>query len=328
MSMALKREERPSEQPLDLKMISEAAGKLVKEVSSIVVGKKQVIEMLLTATLCEGHTLLEGPPGIAKTLLARTFASALGGRFVRIQMTPDLLPSDIVGVNVYNARDGSFTLRKGPIFANVVMADELNRASPKAQAALLEAMQEKQVTIEGVTLPLERPFIVLATQLPYGAVGAYPLTEVQIDRFAFKLDVDYPSLQEEIEIISRIDEIEQAKVEQVLEVEEAVALTESAKEIHVSSKVEEYITSLVQGLRGREGVKLGPSPRGSIWTLKAARVKAMLEGRDFVIPDDVKAIAPYALNHRIVLEPELEAEGVSAKGLIEEALAKTPVPKI
>jgi len=326
--MESNRGSKPSEMNLDLKAVSEAAGKLVKEVSSIIVGKKQTIEMLLTATLCEGHTLLEGPPGIAKTLLARTFARALGGSFVRIQMTPDLLPSDITGVNVYNPRDGSFTLRKGPIFANVVMADEFSRASPKAQAALLEAMQEKQVTIEGVTLPLGRPFIVLATQVSPGTTGTYPLTEVQIDRFAYKLDVDYPSVEEEIEIISRIDEIERAKVEKVLGVEQAVALMELAKGIYVSNKVKDYVVVLVQGLRRREGVKLGPSPRGSICIFKAARVKAMLEGRDYVIPDDVKAMAPYALSHRIVLEPELEAEGVTAKELIDEVLTKTPVPKL
>jgi len=168
----------------------------------------------------------------------------------------------------------------------------------------------------------------LATQLPYGAGGTYPLTEVQIDRFAYKLDVDYPSMEEEVEIISRIDEIEKANVEQVLEVEQAVALIESAKEIHVSNKVKEYITNLVQGLRRREGVKLGPSARGSIWIFKAARVKAMLEGRDYVIPDDVKALALYALSHRIILEPELEAEGVTVNELIQEALTKTPVPKL
>lgn len=316
------------DEALDLAIVSKAAKELTEEVARVIVGKKQAIEMLLTALLCEGHVLLEGPPGIAKTLLAKTFASALGGSFVRIQMTPDLLPSDIIGVNVYNPRKGDFALRKGPIFANIVMADELNRASPKAQAALLEAMQERQVTIEGVTLPLERPFMVLATQLPYGTAGTYPLTEVQMDRFAFRLDVDYPSAEEEIEIISRIDEIEEAKVKKVLSVEKAVALINLAKEIHVSSKVKAYITDLIHRLRGREGVKLGPSPRGSIWIFKAARVKAMLEGRDYVIPDDVKAVAPYALSHRLVLEPEVEAEGVTAKELIEEALSKTPVPKL
>ena len=320
--------EEKAEEALDLTDVSKAAKELINEVSNVIVGKKQVIEMLLTALLCEGHALLEGPPGVAKTLLAKTFASALGGTFIRIQMTPDLLPSDIIGVNVYNPRKGDFTLKKGPIFANVVMADELNRASPKAQAALLEAMQERQVTIEGVTLPLERPFIVLATQVPYGAAGTYPLTEVQIDRFAFKLDVDYPSSSEEIEIISRIDEIEKAKVKQVLTIEKAIKLIELAKEIHVSSKVKSYIAELINGLRNREGIKLGPSPRGSIWIFKAARVKAMLEGRDYVIPDDVKAVAPYVLSHRIVLEPEVEAEGVSAKELIQEALSKTPVPKL
>jgi len=320
--------EEKSREALDLAEVSKAAKELTKEVSKVIVGKTQVIEMLLTALLCEGHALLEGPPGIAKTLLAKTFANTIGGGFIRIQMTPDMLPSDIIGVNVYNPRRGDFTLRRGPIFANVVMADELNRASPKAQAALLEAMQERQVTIEGVTLPLERPFIVLATQLPYGMAGTYPLTEVQIDRFAFKLEMEYPSPKEETEIISRIDEIESAKVKQILTAEKAMALIELGKRIYVADRVKEYITDLIDGLRRREGVKLGPSPRGSIWTYKASRVRAMLEGRNYVIPDDVKAVAPYALSHRIVLEPEAEAEGVTAKELIREALSKTPVPKL
>jgi len=297
------------------------------EASKVVVGQRTVMEGLLIALLAGGHVLLEGMPGLGKTLMSKTFARMLGGSFKRVQMTPDLLPGDILGVNVYNPASGSFSLKKGPVFANILMVDELNRASPRTQSALLEAMQERQVTIEGVTLPLERPFMVVATQLPYGSVGTYPLTEVQLDRFAFKLEVKHPSEAEELEIMSRVDEIEEAEVKTMLTQPEALRLMLEARGIHVSDRVKSYILSLVNHVRGDERVRVPPSPRASIWLMRGARARALMEGRDYAIPDDVKALAEPALGHRVVLTPEAEAAGETPLTVIRSALESTAVPK-
>ena len=297
------------------------------EVSSKVVGKKDIIETLSIALLSEGHVLLEGSPGTGKTFIATCFTKALGGEFRRLQMTPDLLPADILGTSVFNPKDASFHIKKGPIFTNVLFCDELNRATPKTQAALLEAMQERQVSIEGQTFPLPRPFLVIATQVPFGGAGTYPLTEVQIDRFAFKVKVEYPSFSEEMEIMSRIDEFEALEVSARAKIKELLKEIEKVKKIHVSDRVKEYIVTLVEGIRKREFVRLGPSPRASIWLFKGARARAYLQGRDYVIPDDVKALAPHVLSHRIILTPEAEMEEISQNDVIQEALRETPVKK-
>jgi len=308
----------------------EAASKIhmIREgVGRVIVGKEDVVDALLVAFIAEGHVLLEGVSGIGKTLLARSFAQAIGGKFKRIQMTPDLLPADIVGTNVYNPKDGSFSLRRGPIFANVILADELNRATPKVQAAFIEAMQERQVTIEGNTLPLERPFMVIATQMPYGTAGTFPLTEVQMDRFAYRIDVGYPTEDEEVEVVSRIDLIEWLNVDPVMISDEMIELVELAKSIYVHERVKRYIVNMVSKVRGSPYVRSGPSPRASIWLFKGSRVRALLEDREYVIPDDVKALASHVIPHRVQLKPEAEAEEVSVKKLIEETLKETPVPK-
>ncbi len=312
---------------MELSEIQEKLAHVRKEVEQVIVSLDEVVDALLVALLSQGHVLLEGLPGLGKTTLAKTFAHAVGGEFKRIQMTPDLLPADVLGVNVYNQKDATWNLRKGPVFANVVLADELNRASPKVQSAFLEVMQERQVTIEGETLPMKLPFMVIATQIPYGEAGTYPLTSVQMDRFAYKMSLDYPSVDDEVEIISRIDEIERANLDPVLQPHEVMELMEQAGSLYVHNRVRRYIVDLVSMLRGNHQVKAGPSPRASIWLLKGARVRAMMEGREYVIPDDVKALALNALRHRVELSPQAEVNEVSVESLVAEALEATTVPK-
>lgn len=307
-------------------MSSEVLNKIVSEVSRFIVGKKDAIEMLLIALLSEGHILLEGPPGTAKTLMAKTFAQAIGAKFSRIQMTPDTLPADILGTMVYNFRDGAFYLKKGPIFANIILVDELNRAPPKTQSAFIEVMQEKQVTIEGASHPVERPFLVLATQMPYGAAGTYPLTDVQRDRFAYNVRVSHAPPDEEMEILARIDEIESGAVNQVASIDEILEAIESARSVYVSEAVRKYIVDIVVGLRSNHALVDGPSARASIWLMKASKAHALIYGRDYVIPDDVKAVAPHVLRHRIILRREL-LEEIDEERVLREALTATPVPK-
>jgi MoxR-like ATPase len=306
---------------LSLELISEAK----KEFGRILIGKEEDFDLLMTSLITQGHILIEGPPGIGKTTAAKTFAKIIGGRFIRIQMTPDLLPADVIGSYVYNQKKGDFELRKGPIFANILMLDELNRATPRLQAALLEAMQERQVSIEGTTLQLPNPFLVIATQLPYGALGTYPLSEVQIDRFAFRLEGSNPPKEVERRILERIDEIESYSPNSVIEERHIEELEELARKVHVSDGLMEYILNIIDYLRKDERVKAGPSPRGGIWLMKACRAWALLDGRDFVIPDDVKALAHYVLDHRLTISPELDE--VSPNDLVEEALRKVSVPK-
>jgi len=300
---------------------------IFQEVSSKVVGKKRLIEALFLALLSEGHILLEGIPGVGKTFIASCFSRAIGGDFHRLQMTPDLLPADIVGTSVFNLKDSRFDIRKGPVFTNVLFCDEFNRATPKAQAALLEVMQERQVSIEGITFSLPRPFIVIATQIPFGSAGTYPLTEVQIDRFAFKIKVDYPSFPEEMEIVSRIDELEAPTISARAKLEDFLGGIAKVKKTYVSDRVKEYVVMLVDSIRKKDLVRMGPSPRASIWLFKGARARAYLQGRDYVTPDDVKMIAPFVLSHRVVLAPEAEVEEIPGDSLIQEALRETVVKK-
>ncbi|RLE15282.1 magnesium chelatase [Candidatus Aerophobetes bacterium] len=300
---------------------------ILEEITSKVIGKGRIIEALLVALLSEGHILLEGNPGTGKTFIASCFAKAIGGNFHRLQMTPDLLPADILGTSVFNPKEATFQIRKGPVFTNILFCDELNRATPKAQAALLEVMQERQVSIEGETFPLPSPFVVIATQIPFGGAGTYPLTEVQIDRFAFKIEIDYPSFSEEMEIISRIDELEAPEIRARAKPEDLLVEIDRVKKVHISDRVKEYILMLVDGLRKKDSVRIGPSPRASIWLFKGARARAYLQGRDYVIPDDVKQIAPFVLSHRVVLAPEAEMEEISEDMLIQQALKETLVKK-
>jgi len=301
--------------------------KIISETQKFIIGKKDVIEMLLVALISEGHILLEGPPGTAKTLMTKTFAQTIGAKFTRIQMTPDTLPADILGTMVYNVKTSEFYLKKGPIFSNIILVDELNRAPPKTQAAFLEVMQEKQVTIEGNTYPIEKPFLVLATQIPYGSPGTYPLTEVQTDRFAYKIKISHPTPEEEIQILEKIDYIETEPVKQVATKEEILKLIEETKKVYVSEPVKKYIVDLVTSLRNNHNIlEEGPSTRASIWMMKASRAYALINGRNYVIPDDVKTIAPHVLRHRIQLRKE-EIEEINEEQIIQETLSITPVPK-
>jgi MoxR-like ATPase len=302
------------------------AERIISEVQRFIVGKKEVIKMMLIALISEGHILLEGPPGTAKTLMAKTFAQATGLDFARIQMTSDTLPADILGTVIYDVRSGDFHVRKGPIFANIVLVDELNRAPPKTQAAFLEVMQERQVTIEGVSHPVDRPFLVLATQMPYGSPGTYPLSEVQVDRFAYKVRVSYATPEEEVKILEMADLIEAGQVRQVAGKKQVLELVEEARKVYVSAPVRQYIVDLVTGLRKNHALLEGPSARASIWMMKAGRAHALISGRSYVIPDDVKAVAPHVLRHRLQLRREI-VEEVSEDQVVEEFLSITPVPK-
>jgi len=303
---------------------------VIAEVEQAVVGKSGVLSMVMAAVLSGGHVLFEDYPGLGKTLIARSFARTLGLDFKRIQFTPDLLPGDITGGYVFNRSKNKFELRRGPVFTNILLADEINRASPKTQSALLEAMQEGQVTLEGETLPLPEPFIVLATQNPIEYEGTFPLPEAQLDRFMLKLSVGYPSIEEEREILRRRRQRMQDEVVllQVLKPKQLPALRTVVETVHVDLDIENYITALIHGTRVDRRVSVGASPRGSLAFLKLARANAALEGRDYVIPDDVKRFATAVLSHRLILQPEYWMSQSMNNDVIHDVLEKTPVPVI
>ncbi len=306
---------------------TELCQKVLAEVSKVIVGKEELKQILLVALLAGGHVLIEGLPGTAKTKLARTFAEVIGGEFKRVQFTPDLLPADITGFYLYSP-DGSSRLIKGPIFANILLADELNRATPRTQSALLEAMQEYQVTIERETYSLPQPFMVIATQQEAGAEGTYPLTNVQADRFLLRSQSSYSSKEEEKEVIANIDRIEEPQVGVVATLDEVKEAQEVARRVHVSGEVVEYIASLIQALRADPDVDWGPSVRAGIALYKCSRVLALLDGRDFVIPDDVKHLFLSAVEHRFRVRPEAEMDEVTPRVILERVLEKVPVPKV
>lgn len=308
-----------------------ALGKrVIGEVERVIVGKRLLLEKIMAAVLAGGHILLEDYPGLAKTLIAKSLAVVLGLHFKRIQFTPDLLPGDITGSYIYDRAQGRFELRKGPIFANIILADEINRASPKTQAALLEAMQEQQVSLEGETMKLPEPFIVVATQNPIEYEGTFPLPEAQLDRFLMKLSVGYPSLEEEQEILRRRRErrSDEFQLEQVTNAKEILEMREIIESIHVEPDLERYIVALIAETRRDTRISVGASPRGSLAVLKLARARAALEGRSYVLPDDVKAFAKPALIHRLILEPDLWMKRHAADEIIDSIVGSIPVPVI
>jgi MoxR-like ATPase len=303
------------------------SSQFAEEVSKKVIGREDAIKLMLVSLLSQGHVLLEGNPGLGKTTLAKAFSETIGAEFHRIQMTPDTLPADILGTYVFDQRNASFEFRKGPIFGNVILVDELNRATPKAQAGLLEAMQERQVSLEGQTMKFDEPFIVLATQVPFGSPGTYPLSEVQADRFAFSVFLGYPSFENELKIIGSIDAIERTECAEVMSSTDVLRAVESAKGVYVSDPAKKYIISLVTELRRSPTLRIQPSTRASIALMKGARALALIEGRDHVLPDDVKFLAPYVFHHRIFLSSEAEADEVTPHSIVEGVLEKVPVPK-
>ncbi len=316
---------------LTAEQVAELSARVISEVEKAVVGKRAVLNQIMAAFLCSGgHILLEDYPGLAKTLIANSFATALGLGFNRIQITPDLLPGDITGGYVFDSKQNLFQLRKGPLFTNIVLADEINRASPKTQSALLEAMQEYQVTLEGETLPLPHPFIVIATQNPIEYEGTFPLPEAQLDRFMVKLSVGYPDLDQEAEILKRRAERKQDVVAltPVITPQVFLAMRAAVEEVHVHPDVQRYIVCLVAATRRQDQVAVGSSPRGSLALLKLARATAALQGRDFVIPDDVKQFCQPALAHRLVMDPSLWGSKKSDSAVVDQVIASIPVPVI
>ena len=307
---------------------------IMTEIERVVVGQRDLLERMLIGLLCDGHILLEGLPGLAKTTAVKTLAACIRTAFQRIQFTPDLLPADILGTQIYRPDTATFEIKKGPIFHNVILADEINRAPAKVQSALLEAMQERQVTIGETTFALERPFLVLATQNPIEQEGTYPLPEAQIDRFMLKVRVDYPSAEEEKEIMSRVNRNAAVQVDGVADVSHIDAARETMTSIHMEEKITEYIVRITRATRSPEdsGMDIGPmiaygaSPRASIWLEQAARAHAFMSGRGYVTPQDVKSMAPDVLRHRIILSYEAEAEGKSADDLISVVLDRIEVP--
>jgi MoxR-like ATPase len=313
---------------MTIEELAEHCDRIVTEVERAVVGKRDPLELVLIGLLADGHVLMEDYPGLAKTLIARSFAQVADLDFARIQFTPDLMPSDVTGSSIYNQRTSDFEFKPGPIFTNLLLGDEINRAPPKTQAALLEAMQERQVTIEGRTSRLGPPFLVIATQNPIEYEGTYPLPEAQLDRFLLRLSVGYPSRDDEWQILERrleraVDEVE---LETVVGRDELLEMQRAVEEVYVSESVGRYMVDLVAATRENARIQVGASPRGSLALLKVSRCRAALAGRDFVTPEDVKAVAVPALAHRLMLSPELWVQRVSQADVVREVLQSVPTP--
>jgi len=315
---------------MQLREVGEKADGVIREVSKAIVGKDAVLRRVIIGVLAGGHILFEDYPGLAKTLIARCFAQVLGIQFRRIQFTPDLLPSDITGSHIFDRERSEFVLAPGPLFANIVLSDEINRATPKTQSALLEAMQEGQVSIAGDTRPLPQPFVVIATQNPIEYEGTFPLPEAQLDRFMLRLGVGYPTAEEEAEILQRRLDGKQDDVElsTLSAGEELLAMRRAVEDVLVDPDIERYIVSIAASTRTHQSVLVGVSPRGSLALIKLARAKAALDGRDFVIPDDVKELAADALAHRLILSPELWSKRVTDRDIIASVVGSVPVPKV
>jgi len=308
-------------------MVAEVAARVRGNVQKVIVGKEDVIDLALVAILCEGHILIEDVPGIGKTTLARAIAASLGCTFRRIQFTPDLLPSDVTGISFFNQKTQEFEFRPGPVMSQVVLADEINRATPRTQSALLEAMQERQTTVDGVTYPLPRPFLVMATQNPIELEGTFPLPEAQVDRFLIKLPIGYPTEEEEHAILLRFEREEPLEgLEPVTTPDELIAMQRRVREVRVEESVRGYVVDVVRATRGHKDVQLGASPRGTLALYKCAQALAAIRGRGYVLPDDVKLLAPYVLTHRILISPATRLRGRRLADVLMDVIETVPVP--
>ncbi len=308
-------------------MIAEVVARVRENVQKVIVGRDEVIDLALVAVLCEGHILIEDVPGIGKTTLARSLAASLGCAFRRIQFTPDLLPSDVTGINYFNQKTQEFVFRPGPVISQVVLADEINRATPRTQSALLEAMQERQITVDGETYPLPRPFLVLATQNPIELEGTFPLPEAQVDRFLIKLLIGYPTEEEEHAILLRFERDDPLEeLDSVTTPDELIDMQRQVREVRVEESVRGYVVSVARATRDHQDIQLGVSPRGTLSLYKCAQALAAIRGREYVLPDDVKLLAPYVLTHRILISPATRLRGRRLADVLMDVIETVPVP--
>ncbi len=313
----------------DVTWTTERARTLIEAIESVIVGKRQTVELVVIGVLCNGHVLIEDIPGVGKTMLAKALAAALGAEYRRIQFTPDLLPADVTGTSIFNQKTGEFTFRSGPVFTNVLLADEINRATPKTQSSLLECMEEFQVTVDGSTHKLEPPFFVIATENPIEYRGTYPLPEAQLDRFLMRINIGYPSPEEEVVVLDRqVKEHPIHSVRAVVSKDDVLRMQQLAKEVHIDPSLKQYMVELVSRTRGHPLLTLGASPRASLGLMRTGQARAALEGRDFVLPDDIKALAPSVLCHRLLLRPEARARETSAALIVADILDEVPVPVV
>ncbi|TKH06384.1 MoxR family ATPase [Peribacillus simplex] len=309
------------------KQVNQKLEMVLGNIEKVIIGKREIAELSIVALLSGGHVLLEDVPGVGKTVMVRALAKSIGASFKRIQFTPDLLPSDVTGVSIFNPKEQEFIFRPGPIMGHIILADEINRTSPKTQSALLEAMEEASVTIDGVTRGLEKPFFVMATQNPIEYEGTYPLPEAQLDRFLLKMKMGYPGVEEEIEVLHRAQyTVPLEELESVITLDELIELQAEVKAVIVDDTIKRYIVELANQTRSHEGVYLGVSPRGSIALMKAAQAYALIQGRDYVLPDDVQYLVPFVFSHRLILKPEVNYDGFDAGMVIHEIVATTQVP--
>ena len=324
-------EENLFEQRIDLSGLNRSVHEIKNEIAQVIIGQYKMVDLLLIGLLCDGHILIEGVPGVAKTLTAKLMAKIIDADFSRLQFTPDLMPSDVVGTSVFNPKEGDFKFKAGPIFSNIVLIDEINRAPAKTQAALFEVMEERQVTIDGISHQMRFPFIVLATQNPIEQEGTYRLPEAQLDRFLFKIEVNYPTLEEEISILNRQQGKTQSQmiegIRKLLSAHEIQHYRNLVQSIIIEPKLVEFIARIVTETRNNPALYLGASPRASLAILRSAKANAAIKGRDFVTPEDIVEMAPHVLRHRIILTPEKEMEGITADDLIETILKAIEVPR-